>query len=75
MSTNREYREKMRASGDNTMDEIERDVNRILSDAENVRDILSKSEPENLATSDIEDGISELEEVIEQLKELADKLY
>jgi len=70
----REYRDRMRSAGDNTMDDIESDVHDILSSAEEVREVLAKGEG-GLAFDDVEQAMSEIEEVIHMLEELADKLY
>lgn len=69
-----DYRKEIQFSADNIIDSIESDVNDILSSAEEIKEILAKGEG-GLAYNDVRQAMSEIEEVIDMLEELADKLY
>lgn len=69
-----DYRNEIQSSADSIVDDIERDVNDALSIAEDVKEILGESEG-GLSFREVEDAMSKIEEVIDMLEELAEKLY
>ncbi len=69
-----EYREDVKTSLEGIIDSIESDVNDIMSIAEDVKEILGKGEG-GLSFREVDGAMSKVEELIDMLRELADKLF